>query len=153
MLIWHQYVILFFPLVWNQAAEGPPCSAGFGSGCRERGGAAGPTCAEQTEQQQVQGGSNWRFWWRSHREHHRAATSTRWVLPACCYPLAQLVPYVGLLNPLNTFTLPVNWWHSLEAAFSHFCEEAASALKWQELLYLQTDPERSQYNISGRKLL
>lgn len=137
---WHQYVVLSFPLVWNQAAEGPPCSAGFGPGCRERSCAAGPTCTEQTEQQQVQGGSNWRFRWWSHREHHWVATSTRWVLPVCCYPLAQLIPYMELLNPLNTFSLPVNWLPALETAFSHFCKEAVSALKWQELLRLRTEP-------------
>lgn len=85
MFIWHQYMLLFFLLVWDQAAEGPPCSARFGSGCGERGCAAGPTCAEQTEQQQVQGGCHWRLRWWSHRDHHRVADSTRWVLPVCCY--------------------------------------------------------------------
>lgn len=101
MLTWHKYAVLFSSVVWNQAAEGPPCSAGFGSGCRERGCTAGPTCAEQAEQQKVQGGTNWRFGWWSHWEHHWVATSTRWVLPVCCYPLTQLIPCIELLMPLK----------------------------------------------------
>lgn len=120
-------VVLFFPLVWNQAAESPPCSAGFGPGCRERGCPAGPACAEQTEQHPIQGGSNWRFGWWSHWEHHWIATSARWVVSVCCCPSAQLIPNREVLNPLPAFALPVDWLLSLQTAFSHFCQGALSA--------------------------
>lgn len=130
--------------VWDQTAEGPPCSARFGPGCRERGCAAGPPRTEQTEQQQIQGGGNWRFRRWRHWEHHWVADSTRWVLSVCCYLLAQLFPCMEWLNPQNTFTLLVTWLLSLETAFSHFCKEAVSAPKWQELLYLWTGSDQSQ---------
>ena len=144
MFIWHQYMLLFFLLVWDQAAEGPPCSARFGSGCGERGCAAGPTCAEQTEQQQVQGGCHWRLRWWSHRDHHRVE---------CCLCAAMhgtIVAIHGVTEP-TAFPLPLNLLISLENAFSHFCKEAASAPKWQKLLHFWADFDQGQWNNSGWK--
>lgn len=142
VLTWHQFVVVFFPPVWNQAAEGPPCSAGFGPGCREGGCTAGPTRAEQTEQQEVQGGGHWRLGRWSHREHHWAATCTRWVHR-----------WSSTVGSHWTAALLQGSIASLQAAVSHCCREAASALKWQELLYLGAGSKQSQRNDRGRKWL